>query len=392
MLKHTLAIVATLLLSCHVGRAQTDFTDYYLLHFSVPDMPAFKALGTEPSNLLRPSDLQKFGAMIAPFYSGGKVSIPQNFAIEAAPWKLMSSDWHIEDYKKKKALYHTGFSLGMVRDSASNASQISIGGRMTFLPRKSDVILQAIEPLNKAGTRLLVALTTLENAYGDTSTKYYATYPEFSEFIRAINLHPERFDRKTLNEWDNLTTALGGASHKIPDSLANVNGLLGLYKQAIADSIIANAAAWNAARYDIAGALLAASPDDMVGNVQFSSFHFWGTGAFRLGKRGQCLLGLNFTAPHAEADSFLYSLSVSSRAYVGTKDFRGFTELQYRYQNYDAFDQSLLINLGAEFRLGDKFWIVGSGGVNNYFQEKGDALSRLVGSLDIRYGFNKRAN
>ena len=79
--------------------AQT--VDDFLLDFSVPDMPAFKALGSDPSEILRPSDLKKFGAMMQAFRSEGSTIIPQSFSMEVAPWKLMKGSWTISEYQDK---------------------------------------------------------------------------------------------------------------------------------------------------------------------------------------------------------------------------------------------------------------------------------------------------
>ena len=37
----------------------STLTEKYLLDFVVPDIPAFKALGTDPINILRPADPKK---------------------------------------------------------------------------------------------------------------------------------------------------------------------------------------------------------------------------------------------------------------------------------------------------------------------------------------------
>lgn len=39
----------------------------FLLNFVVPDMPAYKGLGIEKSDLLRPADIKDFAIMLSPF-------------------------------------------------------------------------------------------------------------------------------------------------------------------------------------------------------------------------------------------------------------------------------------------------------------------------------------
>src|SRR5690242_9915003 len=86
--------------------------DNFLLDFSVPDMPAFKALGTDPSNILRPTDVQKFAVMFNAFRSEGETIIPRSFSLEVAPWKLTKGSWTIGEYRKssfKRILYNSSF-------------------------------------------------------------------------------------------------------------------------------------------------------------------------------------------------------------------------------------------------------------------------------------------
>ena len=82
------------------------------------------------------------------------------------------------------------------------------------------------------------------------------------------------------------------------------------------------------------------------------------------------------------------AFTINLTYYLGTADFRGFLESQYRKKNFSNLKKSLLFNLGAEFRLMNNFWIVLSGGIDNYIEEE-KPLDKLVSSIDIRYAFNK---
>src|SRR5687768_13560581 len=88
-----LLIVSFALSTGVAQKPDSTFTERYLLDFVIPDMPAFKALGTDPSDILRPADAKKFAVAISPFYSNGKGVIPKNFAVEFSPWKLASTKW-----------------------------------------------------------------------------------------------------------------------------------------------------------------------------------------------------------------------------------------------------------------------------------------------------------
>ena len=75
------------------------------------------------------------------------------------------------------------------------------------------------------------------------------------------------------------------------------------------------------------------------------------------------------------------------RYYVGTQAFRGFLETQYKIERNLPVEETLLLNLGAELRIGSNFWLSVSGGLNNYLAET-ESFNKLVSSIEIKYGFN----
>jgi len=145
---------------------------------------------------------------------------------------------------------------------------------------------------------------------------------------------------------------------------------------------------WNASRTDIALAWVGESKDSLIANAQFSSFSIWATQALRVHRGGQLLLGGHVSLPRSEnKDSTKLDITGNLRYYLGTKDFRGFIEAQYKYQRAVIYDKSLLFNLGTELRVAGSWWVVASAGINNYLKEAAP-LSKIVSSIDVRYGFN----
>src|SRR5689334_4525690 len=61
------------------------------LNFVVPDVPAFKILGTEPTDLLRPSTPKALAVSMSSFNDNGKMIIPKAFALEVSPSLLLNS-------------------------------------------------------------------------------------------------------------------------------------------------------------------------------------------------------------------------------------------------------------------------------------------------------------
>ena len=131
--------------------------DRYMLDFVVPDMPAFKAFSTYPSNILRPADAKKFAVSLSPFYSNG-AAIPKNFAVEFSPWKLASSKWTLAEYNNKAAkrfLYRSSFSIGAVEDSTEFANKLALGYRVSFLSKRADIYYQAHDILSMMQSSML---------------------------------------------------------------------------------------------------------------------------------------------------------------------------------------------------------------------------------------------
>ena len=146
---------------------------------------------------------------------------------------------------------------------------------------------------------------------------------------------------------------------------------------------------WNASRLDLGLAWVGRAKDSLLSNTEFSSFSLWVTQALRVTTGGQLLIGINTVLPRSGNDSTRIDFTGNLRFYIGTEDFRGFLETQYKYKRYEINNKSLLVNLGAEFRLGNSFWVFVSAGVDNYLAGE-KPLNKLVSSIDLRYGFNKR--
>jgi hypothetical protein len=196
-------LICCMVLMMHLGlqaqqvkdNAHDTLENRYVLNFMTPDMPAFKSLGIETSDMLRPSDIREFALMMNPFYSNGKVGIPKNFALEFAPWKIASQHWTLHQYhedKGKRWLYHSSFSLGAISDSTEYASKLSIGYRVSILSKKADPLRLPYDVNNqfapKADAARLVKTALLT---------YWITHidprPSPEEREKLINEPPEAF-------------------------------------------------------------------------------------------------------------------------------------------------------------------------------------------------------
>jgi len=384
--------------------AQTDkLSDKYKLDFVIPDIPAFKALNIDPSNILRPSDVKKFAVMLAPFYSNGKPGIPRNFALEFSPWKLQSKNWLLSDYYKsdsKRLSYNSSFSLGAVSDSTDHPSKIAVGYRVSFLsknadPIRSDYITQQLDA-NLPGRFLrgdLITFWLTKITYQLPS--YYATHKEeFKSFLTKIE---DEVAKKALEDdstWLALKTKLQtvfGRKFRLKDLNEElvtkyvdntVETIMDDYKQTY----------WNATRIDAALSLVVESEDSLIAGTRFSSFNAWFTSSIRVKEKMQLLVGGSLRMPHgdlSEDDKTPLDINFNLRLLRGTSDFRFFAEAQLTNLNYGEIDKSLLLNVGAEIRISEKFWVMANTGIDNIKEKSRENwFNRLIANLDIRYGFN----
>ena len=337
-----------------------------LLDFTVPDMPAFKALGSDPSNILRPSDIQKFGVMMSAFRSEGSTVIPKSFSLEVAPWKLMNNNWTIDKYRTKtlnRILYNSSFSLGTVGGGEDNtARNVSVGLRTTLISKKADIIRSPV----------------VDKIYNEQRGVLHERNTVKEQWANDNQYDPALLTDEQEAEFNEFWTVYAAETETYTNTEAYVSAF--------------NAENWNGSRLDFAVAWVGASPDSLVKNVHSDNFQVWATAAIKPGRNnnhGQLLIGANFQRPRTlSGESKANAMFTGNvRYYEGTKNFRGFLEFQYSTEQQTKIQKALL-NIGAELRVRSEFWIVFSAGVDDIFED--GAGSSLVSSVDIRYSYNRK--
>ena len=114
------------------------------LNFVVPDMPAFKSLGTNPSNLLRPSTTQAIAVNTSEFFQAGKFVLPEAFAMEISPALILNSKkgpQQLKFYQKNAVLNSFRISLGTSPDTILSASgrNLALGLRISLIDKGDPV-------------------------------------------------------------------------------------------------------------------------------------------------------------------------------------------------------------------------------------------------------------
>lgn len=333
--------------------------DTLLLDFTVPDLPAFKALGTNPSNILRPSDVQKFAVMLNPFFSNGQAVIPKSFALDFAPWKIASGKWTVDDYRNKKnwlkrLAYNSSFSIGTVQENKDFVkTKIAIGYRLKLFGKNAD----------------LLTSDSLPDVYKISDQELRNKVHSRDNWIKNI----KKIDSLAFINDDNLQKAFD----KYYEDSIKTN----LVQKKISSFRKNN---WNAARTDLALAVVGSSSDSLAENTMYESFQVWLTQSLRVGKWGQWLIGTSLSTSKAEGTDY----TLNTRLYAGNNNVRAYGELQFKHDDMITSSvNSSLLNLGGEFRIEKRFWVDFYGGVEN-FNGTGDA-SRFRTSLSLKYSINK---
>jgi hypothetical protein len=334
--------------------------------------------------------------------------IPKNFGLEFAPWKMASKKWTLADYNEKKGkrfLYNSSFSLGTVSDSTVYSSKISIGYRFSLLSESADLVRMAYSKKTDFAQKALEATTLKTEWETYWVTQVVSPRPSAAEMPEYADHHPKEFtawlaavDPAAKDQPAELMILVYKTKRVFGDDFSFVQFKTLSFSDvetALLDKMIATYknTNWNASRFDGALAWVGESKDSLATNARFSSFNAWATYAQKMGAKGQLLLGGNLKMPNAAVDTAQHSsplqFSLSARLLLGNTAFRFFGETQWQSCNYGTVKNAVLLNLGGEIKISDKFWLIASSGVDNVKDRtSGEWYNRIVANLDLRYGLN----
>lgn len=364
-MKKIYIVIGILLLSFDDAKAQGDHKDFPLnkikINFAVPDLPAFKAMGTEPSNLLRPSTPEAFSAILPQFLINGQGVLPKSMALEFAPYYIahQKDKLTLGEFLKSKTWESFRISIGTSSDSTKKEpGAIKLGLGLRFSIINNGDLKYDTGYLNKMG-----------EIFADEADKRLKFFAEFNK----INNVPFQ----SLNDASWVTKRDKYIDDKINEEKDTEKALEKLkedYKQKN----------WNAEKLDIAFALVTRSPDQFTSNLKFNKFSTWITYARPCKDWGQLLVGGNYSNASAFSDKEKKDInfsdwSLSSRMYVGSNNFKGFIEAQYTYKGFDS-SKNWFTYLGLETVVMNGIWLHLYGGY-----QAGDTVSQVVSNLDFRF-------
>lgn len=372
-MKRIYIIIPLLCFSTYISQAQNDSLKFSLdkikVNFAVPDLPAFKAMGTEPSSLLRPSTTEAFSAILPQFWSNGQGILPKSLAFEAAPFYIAHQKDNVpmtlSSYIQNKFWKSFRISVGTASDSTKKepgAIKLGFGLRFSIIDKgdlKSDINY----------------LTEEANFFEDKATfngyaRIYARENKIDDIKKAMQ------DDSTLEVKikEFVKVKYAGIIFSKSEIIKNTKKFIENYKKKN----------WNAEKLDIAFALVTRSPDQFTSNLKFNKLSSWITYARPCKDWGQLLIGGNFSnatvfSDKEKKDLNFNEVSLSSRLYVGSNDLKGFVEGQYMYKGFDS-SKNWFVYVGGETAIMNGFWIHFYGGY-----QAGDTVSQVVSSLDFRF-------
>ncbi len=348
-------------------KADSAVLEKVKLNFAVPDIPAFKALGVDPSFILRPSAVADFAFMVGSFAGNGFSTIPKDVAIEVAPGLLIKPWYTLQDYREKaglRLLTKTRISLGTNENEETKVNDISVGMRTTIFDKGDFRLNEAFQKEN--------IFAKMEFLQTDLSKRLRIVQTKIGIGAFA-NLPPER--QQEIR--DSIFSAVQTDAGYILDTV--VKNSIAKYKKEN----------WNASRMDFAYALLLRSPDSLIGKIKLNKHSFWTTIAIKPGAKNswaQLLLGIN-DAVYKENDKWFNEFTGNLRFYGGTNKFKGLFEVQYQNKNIAAnlTKSTLFTQLGVEVSFFNGMWIQFSTGIINTLE--GDNKSALKSNLNLSFSF-----
>jgi hypothetical protein len=311
------------------AKAQTDTipAGWGTMDFNVPESPAFKILGTDPNNILKPTSVKTAIISVGNYFVSNGPIIPKSLAVELSPL-LLNSKASLKDYRNNKFLYRTTISLGTNVES-NGSYAVAEGIRFTIADHTD---LRTDPDLNNFFRKYL-------------NNKAQATTMAVAEYSKENNI-----DQETIYGQLDADTVLQKAIQKLvvkymspdyvdPNTLSNFRSAK---RQAL----------WNKYIWQVGIAALQSSTDSLIENLKFAEIGFWtSTGIPVFKTHGQVLLGGK--AAYVDSSTRQFNASLGARLYYGSNQVKAFLQGEYDYKNNS---NSLTASAGCQFNITNGLW------------------------------------
>lgn len=302
------------------------------LDYAVPESPAFKILGTDPDNILRPTSVRTGAISIGNYLFASGSVVPKNLAVEFSPL-LANSRANLAQYNQNKFWYRMRLSIG-TNVKTNGAFEIAEGLRFTLVD-KSDL---------RTHTWFLEKLATYAESkaviINQAAREYLKENPSSNlTFVDVI----EKMDSDIGLQNEVWAIACRLRSDKSMDA-----GYVEHLRDSIRNSL------WNAPVWEIAAAALQSSADSLLKNIgQVAQAALWTNAGYPLGTKAQLLGGLKVETAKDDSSKWQTNFSAGARIFYGSNEVRGYLQGQYDYQDQSSSGYAAL---GCEFNITNGLW------------------------------------
>ena len=309
-------------------------------NLSVPNVPAFEALGTKPSLILEGSEFQKLSAIAEATYSTGNIVLPQSLGVEFALKNFLKDSFNLDDfYGKWKAKNGREKAKLLVNRFLDNSS-LSLGVQQAQMSR---------------GRTAAFGIRTRVGGNGANYSRFYIS--------------------------SNMNYSTGGK--------LRTDEMLKAFEQNH----------WNDWNFNIAYAFAGTSKDSLATNLLSRSHHFWAqtAGGFakkknKAGKRNknnkkennkrQFVIGGFLGVPARDVYNTQGALGV--RYYYGSNGIKFLVNFkgQWEEKSYPIY----IFQMGLDVKISKILWFEFSVGIDRLPKVN---LNQLLSSFQLQYRFNK---
>ncbi|TSJ40901.1 hypothetical protein FO440_14275 [Mucilaginibacter corticis] len=319
------------------------------LDYSIPESPAFKILGTDPDNILKPSSVRSVALSIGNYFVTNGAAIPKSLAVEISPL-LLNGNASLNDYNKNKFLYRARLSFGTSMGDKGSYSTAE-GIRFTIID-KTDL---------RTNTAYLKDILASLGAAVNAEDKAIPAYIKQNN----LNISQIAFREQLAKDTVLYNKLLAFETQFIPDDIvkpADMEKLRNKYRESL----------WNAPTWEAGLATLQTSKDSLLKNLKTSQVGLWTSAGLPVGKKGQVLIGAKFAM--ADSVGWQKKYSAGARYYYGSNSVKGFAQVQFDRRNNA---NSTTASVGCDFNIANGIW---GQAVFNFID--------LNGTISYQPGFN----
>jgi hypothetical protein len=342
-----LLLLFFLAIACIAQTPERDTLDIKKLYqiYNVPELPAFAAIGLDPSSIVTPVSDNALSLYLSDFVSD-KPYVPTSLAAEIAPVQLLMRKITLATYKKCPVFFN---------------SRISVASS-----KKED------EPMKAAfGVRLkLVDKGDLkrDNVLWD---KFFDDYSKKrDEYMSKLSYVPD------------TTGVIGEAQLADFDREYGTNARLRTIIDNLADS------SWNQLKIEASFAVVGITPDSLIQDMKFNCLQAW----FSISNSADSTIVQYILCPsgqyYRESREDYFKLYAPGRLLIKLPILTAYSELQYTFDNANS-EHAWNATLGGFFEMYKGFWLDFQISYSDDFKLKS---SNLDTNFKIKFGLPSYLN